>query len=359
MKFKIFLNNIKKRNIEDINYTNITKLVKNNKNIFIVGIVLLFLISIHSGLHRIVNSDFWPIDGDFQNYNVWRRLLAGQIPFKDFVIYLGFGHLILGSFFTFIFGNNFTASLFTSNFLTSIFSIIIIYEMSYLILRKKQSALIITIIICTINIIRPKVAMNILPQDFLVGLDAMYSPLNSARIIRSGVVPIIIAIINILSSFRFNTRIRKKIYFIWIASLSGIGILFSNDYGISSYLALSIVFLLILIKIYKKNILLILKFIIYYIFISFFAFFLALFILTKGNIISWFNYTLGVSNYQSWYYGISISDKALYISQMNFSPIFFFAIWFIFYNIYKMILLQKPLKIAQYKKENRFKMLNY
>ena len=50
------------------------------------------------------NADFFAINGDFQNYNVVRHLLAGQSPFRDFIVYLGGGHLFIGATLSLIFG---------------------------------------------------------------------------------------------------------------------------------------------------------------------------------------------------------------------------------------------------------------
>ena len=49
-------------------------------------------------------ADFSAINGDFQNYNVVRRFLDGQTIYTDFAAYLGYGHLLIGSVLTFIFG---------------------------------------------------------------------------------------------------------------------------------------------------------------------------------------------------------------------------------------------------------------
>ena len=41
--------------------------------------------------------NFYPINGTVQNFNPVRRLLAGQIPYRDFQDYLGMGHLFSGA----------------------------------------------------------------------------------------------------------------------------------------------------------------------------------------------------------------------------------------------------------------------
>lgn len=83
------------------------------KDVFTVLMTIsIILLCILAGLRRIYLSDFIPINGDFQSYNGFRRLLSGQIPFKDFYFYLGLGPLYLNSFFLLLFGDNFTHSLF-------------------------------------------------------------------------------------------------------------------------------------------------------------------------------------------------------------------------------------------------------
>lgn len=49
-----------------------------------------------------VNSS--PINGTFQNFYPVRCWLNGQVSTRDFATYLGFGHHILGSIMTWIFG---------------------------------------------------------------------------------------------------------------------------------------------------------------------------------------------------------------------------------------------------------------
>lgn len=73
-------------------------------------IIMLCICAIHC-LNAGHYVDFFPINGNFQNYNPVRRLLDGQIPYRDFQDYLGMGHLYIGSFVTRIFGSNYKASL--------------------------------------------------------------------------------------------------------------------------------------------------------------------------------------------------------------------------------------------------------
>lgn len=58
------------------------------------------------------------MNGDFQNYNPVRHLLAGQIPYRDFTVYLGAGELYSVGGLLLVLGNSFGRSMFATNFCT-------------------------------------------------------------------------------------------------------------------------------------------------------------------------------------------------------------------------------------------------
>ena len=60
---------------------------------WILWVLILLAIGVAAGAERIWLSDFLAINGDFQNYNVLRRFLDGQVPYRDFTNYLGMGVL--------------------------------------------------------------------------------------------------------------------------------------------------------------------------------------------------------------------------------------------------------------------------
>ena len=149
---------------------------------------------------------------------------------------------------------------------------------------------------------------------------------NSARLIRY-IIPIlaILAIAVVLKIFN-KIEIKKnkttKI-FMAIAAIAGACILWSNDGGVSTYITISFVYFLILIKKYKTNIKKILLYTLMYIGVSVLSALIILAIVTRGNVLSWFKYTLGVSSYQMWYYqnaflkeNMSILDIRLDVSHI-------------------------------------------
>ena len=127
----------------------------------IVMISLLIILAFIVGIKRIQFSDFNPINGDFQNYNPVRRFLTGQIPFKDFSVYLGIGHMLTFSFMQLIlgifFGNNFTTSLLVTNMTTFMAFELTVFLISYFILKNKKGAFLTTLIFAMVNIIRAKI----------------------------------------------------------------------------------------------------------------------------------------------------------------------------------------------------------
>ena len=68
-----------------------------NNWVFAVGVVLCILIIFFHAKSAGHYANFYPINGSFQNYNPVRRLISGQIPYRDFQDYLGLGHLYIGS----------------------------------------------------------------------------------------------------------------------------------------------------------------------------------------------------------------------------------------------------------------------
>jgi len=294
-------------------------------DIYISIIVLLIIfVSLNIGFERALLVDFWPINGDFQNYNVWRRLLDGQTPYKDFPVYLGSGHLILGGIVNMIFGNTFKMSLVTSYFLTVLLSASIITIVLYLIINNIKASLSITLLL--IIILREKFewVQNFIYSEFLDGFDSIFSPGNSARVIRSGVVFFTILgvlILTRLAQKRFTDANKRFFFNITCYSIiAGAGIVYSNDVGVSSYISFSFIYFVMLI-IYFRSILKVIKYTFYYIAVSLLSMLTVIAIITRGHIVSWFKFTISVSDYQNWYFGLTEGWKSYYIYHLTFTPL--------------------------------------
>lgn len=213
----------------------------------IILIILLVAIAIMIGINRTKLSDFTPTNGDFQNYNPIRRFLSGQIPYKDFAVYLGSGHLLLLSFFCFIVGNNFTKSLFVTNMVTTLCFEVMCFVIFALCLKDKKKALYCTLGLTIINVLKPKFIGSKIGNGIINALNLGISVGNSARLIRMAIIPILGIFIYLgfklidKSQIKFisnKKETKKKAY---MAVIAGGAILWSNDGGIASYIAISLV----------------------------------------------------------------------------------------------------------------------
>jgi hypothetical protein len=159
-----------------------------------VALAALLVFPIANGLCDIYITDVPLGDGDFQNYNTVRRLLAGQVPFTDFAVYLGMGQVLTQAALQLLFGNNFTMSQFVTAFLCFGFFEVFAFAAGYLVFRNKNNALCFTAALSLLNFICQyirkfsnkfgflSIVNTCLPETINIG--------NSASIIRMAVVPL-------------------------------------------------------------------------------------------------------------------------------------------------------------------------
>ena len=96
----------------------------------------MILVALFFSLQRIFNVNFVCTNGDYQNYNALRRVLAGQIPYRDFANYLGMGAILLQAPLLLL-HNSFAASLFVSHFVAAICFMLLVYLIFYLVTGHK------------------------------------------------------------------------------------------------------------------------------------------------------------------------------------------------------------------------------
>ncbi|QNK42430.1 hypothetical protein [Caproicibacter fermentans] len=272
-----------------------------NKPYLYVGMYLCVVLglSIAISLQSSVYCDFGVVDGTFQNYNAWRRILGGQIVFKDFTPYLGIGHAIYGAIATGILGGTFHDSIFAGIFLTCIMSFVSIFVISKCIVRSNYvSSFVSLIIFYGYYYLAPIID----PLLKLLGWSLpLYTVGNSARIIRSfGLTQSIILFAIICAIIRRKTVKRELWCFIAAAIISGSTIAFSNDMGVAAYIVSCICALIYTLTPKPK-----MKYIFVragiWIAVSLGSFFVLITLITSFHPINYFNVTLGISSYQSWY----------------------------------------------------------
>ena len=292
----------------------------------IVCALLILAICLLHALDAQYTCNFKPINGTWQNYNPVRRALSGQVPYRDYNIYLGFGHLILGSISTAIFGGTFAASLSAFSFLTFFTFAFLSLCIGKSILQSWKQTWIFTLLIMTAVISSVSMLNNgsVMP-NFKSVLDCCLSPGNSARFIR-GAAPVFFVLllflgrnlaVHIKKYREASERQKKEIQIAGYSLIGGIIFAYSNDYGICSWVCFGIMLgIVVWARENRFRRALLRGF--QYIAISLISLGICISALTQGHILEWLNQTFGTAGYQTWYY---LTEHSYYLSDIDFSPI--------------------------------------
>ena len=296
-----------------IKLSSLSAIVKNCKILFsnkefvvrLIFLGIIFSLVLINGLKSLKSSDFYVTNGSFQNYNIVRRILDGQAPFKDFAVYLGLGHALILSIPQFFFGNNFAAHLVISNCIVLLCFALFCYSISRIILKDSLKSVILTLMLCFFSILislKPVFFEKIMNNTILNVFNLGTKIGNSALIIRLVIIAIMLILLPNLLEKRLlwlNDFNYKKETLIGL--IAGMSILWSNDGGISWFLSFSLIYALLQIK-YKGVSLKLLKSTILYIACSIVSLFIISFVVTRGNPLAYFEKMIGIGSYQKWFY---------------------------------------------------------
>lgn len=187
--------------------------------------------------------DHVPFNGTFQNYDPMRRLLSGQVPGRDFTLYLGFGPAFAAYPLFVALGGDYAAS----NVAHGLASGLAFLLCPFLLLRfAGVSRLLAASLSCAVW----AAVVNWTPPWTLATLPLVSLPLpnDSAMGLRTawGVLPI--AFLAWMAS-RFpslTTSLRFSAWLAWFfGALAGAGMLWSNDWGASTAVGIGVLLLLI------------------------------------------------------------------------------------------------------------------
>lgn len=301
------------------------------KLIFVVGfIAAVFVVGAYSGIERIFNSNFVCTNGDYQSYNILRRYLNGQVPYRDFANYLGMGIVALcGPLLST--HNSFTASLFVTNMMASVCFILFVAMIFYLITGNKMVS-------AFAGLVMPK----ILTSDWLLNmftekgaqidgyLTAIAYPGNSFRAGRMFLVVILCRVALVAIDFLkdkypegvLRAAAGTAIGAAAIGLITGLGMTWSNDFGFCCIGSVTLIMIILTIADFfaKKDSALLWKRFIYFLPALATGMLISVAIASKGNISSWFEFTAGVSQWQYTYYGRMKNEKILTLAQFVSSP---------------------------------------
>lgn len=300
--------------------------VTKEQGTFYVQIVLMIIICIVHALSAGHNANFIAVNGTFQNYNPVRRLLAGQIPYRDFQDYLGLGHLYSGTIATVLFGGDYQASRMAFSFLSILGFALLGVVLGIAIFQKRTIAVGATNILLVLLLTQPFFWVNALQgtDEMREAMNIAIKTGNSARFVRGLTVPI--ACFLLWLSYRLWQKLKEKclrigIIQFTIVAMGGVSafcFIWSNDYGISSWVCLQLMLLIVLfvkLKQCLKSFLILLAEILS----SCVWIFLLVEIFTLGHFKGWLDSVFGTGGYQGWYYNIIDVDRSYFLYDVDFS----------------------------------------
>lgn len=265
--------------------------------------------------YRCMNGDFVAYNGDFQNYNIFRRMIAGQTQYKDFVNYLGSGMVFINFPLIYLF-RSFGDSVFITNFTTSILYSLMLYISFYTILHERKKAYIISGMISIASFIILHMGFHgTFYYHYIYDIVFMGELGHSMRTTRAFLPFMLVGLFyvvknsvnreNVLIDVFQTNKLRIAVYFVL-----GLMTIWSNDYGYSCVVCFFIIMLLV--NLFGRSIPLMKRMIMYVTAVvsTITGLLLSVAVITHGNIMEYIATTLGISQYQFWYYG-NYYDKYL------------------------------------------------
>lgn len=279
------------------------------------------------GLEDSFVIDYNITNGDFQNYNPVRHLLAGQAPYADFTVYLGAGELYGMAAILLLVGNTFARSMFAAEFLTWFCFELLVLAVCRAVFRTGRAARAMTAALSAYCLLAVQ-GTNLPGMDWLRNLLGYASSSgNSARMIRSGALPIAVLMCGVaLCLWRaFPPKadakgLRKYLPLgptLAVPFIAGAMVPWSNDMGASMYLAVSLAYGLFLLRQYGTKIKTVALRVGQYIVVSVLGLGISVTLISWGHPLSWLRQARGVSAYQAWYYGSGQGEKLYYLSELD------------------------------------------
>lgn len=279
------------------------------------------------GLEDSFVIDYNITNGDFQNYNPVRHLLARQAPYADFTVYLGAGELYGMAAILLLVGNTFARSMFAAEFLTWFCFELLVLAVCRAVFRTGRAARAMTAALSAYCLLAVQ-GTNLPGMNWLRNLLGYASSSgNSARMIRSGALPIAVLLCGVaLCLWRaFPPKadakgLRKYLPFgptLAVPFIAGAMVPWSNDMGASMYLAVSLAYGLFLLRQYGTKIKTVALRVGQYIVVSVLGLGISVTLISWGHPLSWLRQARGVSAYQAWYYGSGQGEKLYYLSELD------------------------------------------
>lgn len=259
-------------------------------------------------LYRSAAGDFVAYNGDFQNYNIFRRLLDGQVQYRDFTNYIGNGVIFINFPLICLF-RSFGNSVFIINFTTSILYSLIVFISAYMIMKDRKQAYIITnVAAIAAFIILHSGFQGSIYYKYVFDVVSFEEPGHSVRTTRAflpfmlvGIYYLVRGIVkkkNLLLYILRSGKWSMVVYF-----LLGILTVWSNDFGYACVICLFIIMVIVNLLGRKKPFLNRLMIYGSAVIAAVVGMLLSVAAVTHGHVSDYFAVNKGIMDYQFWYYG--------------------------------------------------------
>lgn len=199
-------------------------------------------VSLSMALGRVSVCDYVSINGDFQSYNVFRRILAGQTPYLDFVNYIGMAPVWINLTLVAL-NNTFAGSLFATNFTSNLLFSATVLIWVYLVVRRLSAAMVVSAALTKFVSSGLLATVGGPAGAYLTQLfQGLYSPGNSMRIARL-FLPFLLAGAALLwlaargaqaEGQALQRRLADPKPCLLVGGLAGAGLLWSSDFGLAT-----------------------------------------------------------------------------------------------------------------------------
>lgn len=210
-------------------------------------------VSLSLALARIETCDYVSVNGDFQSYNVFRRMLAGQTPYVDFVNYIGMAPVWVNLPLVAL-NNTFAGSLFATNFTSNILFSVTVLLWVWLITKSRPAAMLASVFLTKF------VSSGLLATLFGPSLggywtnlfQSLYAPGNSMRIARLFLTFLLVELglvwLRVKGEPAEGTALQTAFARLpacgVLGALAGAGLLWSSDFGLAAAFCVTVLFLL-------------------------------------------------------------------------------------------------------------------
>ncbi len=281
------------------------------------------------------------INGDFQSYNVFRRILAGQWPYADFANYIGMAPIAV-NILPLLADGSFAASLFVTTFTSNVIFALAVALLLWLATRQLQLSCFVSAFLA--KAVSTQILVRVLGGKYGTLLTerfaGLYTPSNSMRGTRS-FLPFLLCGLVLLVTWLYQRRTGRSVNYLQLlprtrvlAALGGVlgfFIPWSNDYGLGAVAAMLVLLAVLELFCWRMPVLQFLKKLAVFALCVGAGLLVCTTLITGGRPGAWFAATADIGEYQYFYfdgtYGMAVLPYIFKTPELWLFAGIFIAFW--------------------------------